>query len=120
MSEITLQELIDKVKDDLITSKTPSGYPIFFIDQVELEVMVNITSEAAGGLSVKILDIGGELGGKLGSESSHKIKITLTPILSREEQRTLIDEDSRLFAGVKKATQAILRKSGNTGEPMKE
>ena len=43
MSEITLQELINKVKDDLVTSNMSSGYPIFFIDQVELEVMVNIT-----------------------------------------------------------------------------
>jgi hypothetical protein len=117
MAEITLQELIEKVKADLLTTNIGRGYPLFFIDEVDLEVAVSISAEVSGGLSIKVLEIGPEIGSKLTNQKTHTVTIKLSPILSREEQRALIDEDPRLLAGIKKATQGALRKGGNIGKP---
>jgi hypothetical protein len=117
MAEITLQDLIEKVRNDLITSNIGRGYPLFFIDEIELEIAVSISAEVSGGLSIKVLEIGPEIGSKLSSQNSHTITIKLSPILTKDEQRMLINEDPRLLAGIKKASQAALRKGGNVGTP---
>jgi hypothetical protein len=113
--EISLQTLIDEVKDELLTPTGGPGYPVFFVDKVELEIAVAIKAEGSGGLNISVL----ELGGGASSEQSHTVTVTLSPILTREEQRALLEEDERMLEGVKRATQAALRKggSGMVGEP---
>jgi hypothetical protein len=108
--EISLQALIDKVKDELLTPTGGPDYPVFFVDKVELEVAVAIKSEGSGGLNISVL----ELGGGISREEGHTIKVTLSPILSRDEQRALLDKDERMLDGVRRATQAALCK-GETG-----
>ncbi len=118
--DISLQALIEKVKDELLAPTGGPGYPIFFVDRVELELQVGVTYEAKAGLKISVLQIGGvEAGGGGSRERSHTIKVTLSPILSREEQRALLEEDARLLEGVRRATQAALRKGEGklAGEP---
>lgn len=118
--EVSLQALIEKVKDELLTPTGGPGYPIFFVDKVELELQVGVRYEAEAGLKISVLQIGGaEIGGAGSRERSHTIKVTLSPILSREEQRALLEQDARLLEGVRRATQAALRKGREAlaGEP---
>jgi hypothetical protein len=118
MSEvITLQALIEKVKSDLFSSYVNSQqsgkliYPIFFVDQVELEVQVSLQHDTEAGIKITIPQVvEGSLGAFQGKGSYHTLKIKLSPILSREELRGLIDQDDRLLAGIRQATQLALRK----------
>jgi len=118
--DISLQALIEKVKDELLAPTGGPGYPIFFVDKVELELQVAVTHEKEAGLKISVLQLGGvEAGGTTTRERGHTIKVTLSPILSREEQRKLLEEDPRMLEGVQRATQAALRKEGPAlaGEP---
>lgn len=86
--DISLQALIEKVKDELLTPTGGPYYPVFFVDKVELEVAVSVEAEGTGGLDISVL----ELGGGVSREQGHVVTVTLSPILSREEQRALLDE----------------------------
>jgi hypothetical protein len=118
--DISLQALIEKVKDELLAPTGGPGYPIFFVDKVELDLQVAITREKGGGLNISVLQFAGiELGGGMTREQGQNVKVTLSPILSREEQRELLQQDKRMWEGVQRATQAALRKSsgGLAGQP---
>jgi len=43
--DISLQTLIEKVKDELLAPTGGPGYSIFFVDKVELELQVGVTRE---------------------------------------------------------------------------
>jgi hypothetical protein len=110
LQDISLQALVEKVKDELLAPTGGPDYPVFFVDKVELEVAVTVKADGRGGLSISVL----ELSGGVSREQGHTVKVTLSPILSRNEQRALLDEDERMLNGVRRATQAALRK-GETG-----
>lgn len=117
--DISLQTLIQKVKDELLAPTGGPDHPIFFVDKVELDLQVAITKEKGGGLNISVLQFAGiELGGGTTREQGQNVKVTLSPILSREEQRELMQQDKRLWEGVERATQAALskRSSGLAGE----
>jgi hypothetical protein len=118
--EITLQSLIEKIKLDLFSPyqrtsiKGKIVYPVFFIDQVELEVTVNLSYEDGVGVKISIPEIleGSATGGKKAT-SGNTMKIALKPILSREELRALIDTDEHLMNGIKQASIAAFRKASD-------
>jgi hypothetical protein len=112
MSEITIQELIEKVRDELLAKSAGPGYPLFFVEKVELEVRVAVQVEAGGKLKLSVLDwVGIEGAGKGLRDNGHSIKIVLSPILTHEEQVTLLKQDVHLWDGVQRASRAALRKS---------
>lgn len=98
MTEITLQTLIDKVKEDLFAPyegtelATGKHFPIFFVEQVELEIAVNFALGGEGGIKVSIIPEILEVEGKAGGEkaSGHTMKITLTNLFTREELRAML------------------------------
>lgn len=95
--EISLQKLIDQVKKELLAPSKSPDYPLLFIDKVELELAVAITQGRGGEIGISVLET---LSGKVQSDSSqrysHTVRLTLTPILSREEIRVLLDRDDRI------------------------
>ncbi len=115
--ELTLQTLINKVKEDLFSPyqgaelEGKSVYPLFFVDEVELELSVGITYSNEAGIKVNILQTveAGVTGGAEASQT-HTMKVKLTPILSRDELRELLDKDTRLMAGIREASRAALTK----------
>ena len=108
---ITLQALIEKVKSDLLAPTNGPNYPIFFVEKVELELQVAVTQEGNAGLEISVLDfVGIKAEGGVARERGHTVTVTLAPILSREEQRELLNKDSRMLDGVERATQSALRK----------
>ena len=106
MHNFSLQEVIAQIKNDLLAATNSPDYPLFLVDKLEIEVAVNIRAEGASGIKIQVV----ELGGNISREQCHKVTITLSPILSREEQRTLIDKDKRLFDGIERASAGALRK----------
>jgi hypothetical protein len=114
-NEISLSELIEKVKSDLFTSvqgKENQGkivYPLFFVEQVELELDVDIAFEASAGIKISIPQLAeGSVSGAQAKTSGHKMKVVLAPILTRDEMRGLIDD--RQMAGIRQAAAVSLRK----------
>lgn len=79
---IGLVELIDKVKEDLLTTKSQSiTSPLFSIDEVTLEITVTVYREANGGIQIYVLG----LGGNINREDAQKITVKLTPLVDRVE-----------------------------------
>ena len=115
--ELTLQTLIDKVKADLFSPyqgtkiEGKSVYPLFFVDEVELELTVAITYSNEAGIKVNILQTV-ETGISGGAEAgqTHTMKVKLSPILSRDELRELLDADTRLMAGIREASRPAMIK----------
>jgi hypothetical protein len=116
-TEITLNALVEKVKTDLFLPYADTkqegkiAYPIFFVEEVELELAVNIMSDVNAGIKVTIPQlIEGSLGADEKASSGHTLKLKLTPILTRQELRNLMDEDERLMKGVQEASLLALRR----------
>ncbi|SRR5581483_6554740 len=84
MQEIGLQELIDQVRKELLVRQHED--PIFFLEKVELELAVKVVRAANGGVKVTVIGIvEGNVGGSLGGEQGHTVKITLSPLIERQE-----------------------------------
>lgn len=105
---VQLNELIEKVKAELLSGAP--AYPLFFIEKVELEIGITVTTEGKGNLNVQVL----ELGGGSAQTNGNIVKVTMSPILSLEEQRALLEKDGPMLDGVKRASLKALRKgAGN-------
>ena len=80
---IGLAELIEKVKQELLISDLKSGEaPFLSIDEVSLELQVTVQKEGDAGIKIHVIQIGG----KLSRDDVQTIKVTLTPLLSKEER----------------------------------
>ena len=115
IENFSLQAVIAQIKSELLSATSSPEYPLFLVDKLEVEVAINIKAEGHGGIKIEVL----ELGGGISREQCNTVKITLSPILSREEQRKLIDQDKRLLDGIERATAGALRKGDVplAGEP---
>jgi hypothetical protein len=115
--ELTLQELINEVKRDLFSPYAGTdkqgkiAYPLFFVDRVELDLEVELTYDAEAGLKITIPQVvEGTVTGGQGKTKTHTVKVSLSPILSREEQRALLEQDERMMTGIRSASTMALRK----------
>ena len=82
---IGLSELIDQVKQELLTPPDKDGEPpVFFVDSVELELQVTAKREGNAGVKIDVVSIGGgEAGGALSQEKTHTVKVTLSPLFEK-------------------------------------
>ncbi|MDA0265487.1 MAG: hypothetical protein O2890_12835 [Cyanobacteria bacterium] len=85
--EIGLTELIEQVKQDLLTPPTPNSEPpILFVESVELELQVTAKREGTAGIKIDVLSIGGgEAGGALSQEKAHTVKVKLSPLFEKAQ-----------------------------------
>lgn len=90
MSKIGLQDLIYQVKQELLApnaqERARDPHPLFLIDKIELEISVNISQTSGGGIKLTVLDFA-EIGGSktIERERGHVVKVSLSPLESREE-----------------------------------
>ena len=79
---IGLAELIEEVKRELLstTSDKQTEVPLLSVDTVELELQVTVRKEGKAGLKVYVFEAGG--GGS--HDDVQKVKVTLSPLLSKE------------------------------------
>lgn len=125
MDEIGLQDLIYQVKEELLArnpaQKAKDPYPLFFIDKVELEIAVKVTKSNGGSIKLTVLDFA-EIGAErsIDRERGHVVKISLSPLVSREEILMQALQDDRVRQMVKgDSVEAFVKagKSDMVGEP---
>jgi hypothetical protein len=88
--EIGLQELLLKVKEELLAPVGEDPAPLFYVEQVDLELSVVIRKAAQAGVRVYVVDVGGNLA----QESANKVRVSLRPLYSREEMRAMLEKDA--------------------------
>ncbi|OUL23953.1 hypothetical protein BV378_20160 [Nostoc sp. RF31YmG] len=87
-SEIGLAELIQQVKQELLTTypRSENDTPILSVDSVELELQVTVKKDAKGGVKINVLQFGGgELSGGASRDDVQKVKVKLSPLVSKEQ-----------------------------------
>ena len=130
--EISLSELITKVKEDLASTNKES--PAFLVEKVELDLQVKVSKEtevqgqvkAKADLKINVLSFDlfkvGEAEttatakANLQRENVHTIKITLTPaILNPQLMEYLKQSDSETSEKVEQSATKILLQGGDDG-----
>ena len=82
-NSIGLAELIQQVKQELLTQTTDNekDIPILAVDSVELELQVTVKKEGKTGIKIYVL----ELGGGDRRDDVQKVKVKLSPLLNKEQ-----------------------------------
>jgi hypothetical protein len=86
-SEIGLAEFIQQVKQELLTTypDDENNTPLLSVDSVELELQVTVKKEGGGGVKINVLPFGGgEVSGKVSRDDVQKVKVKLSPLVSKE------------------------------------
>ncbi|MEM7714521.1 MAG: trypco2 family protein [Cyanobacteria bacterium P01_A01_bin.68] len=80
---IGLTELIKQVKQELLTTspENENDIPFLSVDSVELELQVTVKNEGNAGIKIYVL----ELGGKSSQDDVQKVKVKLSPLLTKEQ-----------------------------------
>jgi hypothetical protein len=122
--EIGLQDLIYQVKDELLArnpaQKAKDPYPLFFIDKIDLEIAVNVSQATDGSIKLTVLDFAQIGAGKsVQQERGHVVKVSLSPLLSRDAILAKALEDERVWQMVGSGSmQAFVKgETGMVGEP---
>ena len=117
MEDIALQDLIYQVKRELLApnpkelAKDPN--PLFMIDRIELEIAVSVSHSSSGGIKLSVLNFAEmSVGGSLGQERGNVVKVSLSPLLSREEILKEALLDPKVKAVIKDRAEAWV-KGGN-------
>ncbi len=86
-NEIGLAEFIQQVKRELLTTypDNENDTPLLSVDSVELELQVTVKKEGGGGVKINVLQFGGgEVSGKVSRDDVQKVKVKLSPLVSKE------------------------------------
>ena len=98
-NSIGIGEFIEQVKRELLFSRDDTT-PLLSIDQVELQLQVTTHKEGNAGIQIQVV----QLGGKLSNDNVHTVKVTLTPLLSKED-RIRIYKD--IYPGQEKVIERV-------------
>ncbi|MBK9091832.1 MAG: hypothetical protein IPM84_03470 [Anaerolineae bacterium] len=117
MEEIGLQDLIFQVKQELLApnpaQRAKDSYPLFFIDRVELEIAVKVGRTASGGIKLTVLDFAEVSAGKpVEKERGHVVRVSLSPLLSKENILTQALRDPRVREMIEQTSVQGLVKGG--------
>jgi Trypsin-co-occurring domain 2 len=113
---IGLADLIEQVKRELLSTEvtTSSETPMFSVDEVTLELQVTVSKEGTGGLKIYVV----ELGGSAGRDDVQTVKVTLTPLLSKDERiRLLQSQDPERWKAIMSASLTGLVKGQTEQSP---
>jgi hypothetical protein len=119
---ISLSELIEQVKVDLLSGGGPSAPgPLFFVEAVEVSAQVVARREKGeggkAGLSLSVLGLKADAGidtkTTVGSQLTQTVTIKLSPLLSKDAYLARLAPDQR--QGVEDATAKALARGGERG-----
>lgn len=98
MGEIGLQDLIFQVKKELLApnpkERARDPQPLFFIDNIELELVIGVSQSTGGTIKLSVLDFAG-----IGIERTqehrrgHVVRISLSSLIPRDQIVTELLED---------------------------
>jgi hypothetical protein len=105
--KIGVRELIYQVKRELLEQRKDDPIPALYVDSVELELSVAVEGEGSVGINIYIVD----LNSQVRKENTQTVKVTLSPLFTREEIRKQIEEDPELKAKLAQTTQQVALKA---------
>lgn len=118
--DVMLRELIEQIREDLLApgqaSGTENDSPFLFVEEVNIEVDVMVSKEAdgSGKVSIKVVELGGGVGRT--DQKTHRIKVKMTPLLTKEEVRKKLRQDGQQWSQIESAvTQAVTKETGMVG-----
>lgn len=85
---IGLDELIKQIRLELL-NQGGDTVPLFSVDQVELELQVTIHWEGNAGIKIYVVQVGGNVN----RDSIQKVKVTLTPLLDKQELKAAYERE---------------------------
>lgn len=111
---IGLSELIQQVKQDLLSTVPGKNTdpPILFVSSVEVEVQVTVKREGKAGVKIDVVAVGGgELGGGLSRDDVHKVKVTLSPLFDKDRMMEFYQtlQSDKVPASVQQSLDALLK-----------
>lgn len=117
VAEIGLQELIYQIKQELLrtnqAAQARDPYPLFVVDKIELEIAVKVSRVRNNEIAITVLDTANLRSGETQThEHGHVVKITLTPLLSRDEMVSDIMRDPRAHSTIRNDLQKALMRGG--------
>jgi predicted nucleic acid-binding protein len=111
----TCPELVDDFVG-IRTQKARDPYPLFFIDKVELEIAVKVTRSRDGGIKLAVLDFAEVSAGRsVDRERGHVVKVSLSPLLSRDAILVEAIKDERVRQIVTGDSVQAFVKEGEAG-----
>ena len=114
-NSLGLTELIQQVKQELLTQSPDSekDLPIFAVDSVELELQVTVKKQGKAGIKIYVLEMGG--GGS--RDDIQKVKVKLSPLFNREQLLEIYKEQhpERYAELMKKNLKAATKGSEDPG-----
>lgn len=124
MKEIGLEEVINQVKRELLrpnpSARAQDPYPLFTIDKIELEIATQISKSGDGSIKFTVLDSAEiDIGIAVSKERMHIVRVSLSPILSREDivAGALKDDQIRNMAMAEARKALVRHDEGLKGEP---
>lgn len=90
-----LVEVIKKLREDVtLAIRGGEGHAIRFnVNSIDVELQTVIKKEGNGGVKFEVLGIGANVGGKAEKATTHKIKLSLTPVDENAKNIKLSDEE---------------------------
>lgn len=90
--EIGLQELISRVKQELLTPHPDDPVPLFYVEEVTLELTVEVRKEAQAGIKIYVVDVSG--GGN--RQTGQTVRVCLRPLYTVDEMRKIAEQDPNI------------------------
>jgi len=99
-----LRELINRIKQDLLSEQLQSEPALFSIDEVTLELNFTITGDIDSGFDLGVVS----LGSQVSEERIQKVTIKMTPLISREQLvKNLNSGQFKVTEDIETATRAM-------------
>ncbi len=120
-SSIGLAELIQTVKQELLSTVVGTGKdtPILVVSAVEVEAQVTVKREGGGGIKVEVVSVGGaELKGGISRDDVHKVKVTLSPLFDKDRLMEFYEtlHPDQLSKAVKPSLEAFFKGDDDTAD----
>lgn len=123
-TEIGLQELIHKVKQELLASNRAAEardpYPLFMIEKLELEIAVKITRSRNGSIDLSVIGFAeASAGQSVNREHGHLVRVTLTSLVPTTEIAAEVLQETPARQAIKRdLRRALLKGDGSlAGDP---
>lgn len=121
MKPININEFIEQVRKELLSPRHATtkdeALPLFFIDEVELEISVTVTSDLSGNgkINLQVVEVGTSANHQ--NENVHKITIKMTPLISKDKFIQDLEKNGRIFQEIEKVGyKSLLKEDGMAGE----
>ena len=119
MDEIGLEELIYQVKRELLApnpqQRAADPDPLFFVEKVELEIAIKVQREGSGNIKLSVLSFADlRAGGSILQERGHVVKVSLAPLLPKEEILTELLREPAVLKRIQTKQEQAFSKGDTT------